>query len=582
MDDLAATARRWGIEPGYHDVFGKWHQATGPAVEALAAALARGRDGPPQPAAQVEPVRAFQGDGRRRWALAVQLYSLRSERNFGIGDFGDLKRLVAVAAGEGAGAIALNPLHALFPDRAQDCSPYAPNSRLFLNILYIDVGALPEFVDDGGFSKPAAVLRASALVDYPGVAALKREALQRAYNNFGKADRARREDFEKFRAEHSEALLRFACFEALRAKFPGKAWRDWPAPWNSPDRAALEKFRTDNRAAVEFHEYCQWNADRQLGDCAKAARDAGMGVGLYIDLAVGIDPNGADAWSRQNSVLNGVTVGAPPDEFNPAGQDWGLAPFNPQALAENDTAMRELLRAVMRHAGAIRIDHVLGLNRIFMIPRGMGAKDGAYVRFPFEALLRVVAEESNKARCVVIGEDLGTVPDGFRDTLARYGIWVYRVMLFEREQDGRFRPPQSYPAEALATFGTHDMATVPGWMSGHDLEVKAKLGIDPGESAEARQKSRDALRGFIAEHGGERGDDVAAIASLLAKTPSRLVAVSIEDVLGVADQVNIPGTVDQHPNWRRKLPVAVDQLTGNTELRKIGAVFAQAGRASRG
>ncbi len=278
-----------------------------------------------------------------------------------------------------------------------------------------------------------------------------------------------------------------ACFEVLREKFAGKPWRDWPAPWDCPDVAALEKFRADNRDACEFHEYMQWNADRQLRDCKEAARKAGMAIGLYIDLAVGIHPDGADAWSNQHSVLSGVSVGAPPDELNTSGQNWGLAPFNPASLPDNDfAALRELLRAIMRHAGAIRIDHVLGLNRTYMIPRGMGAQDGTYVRFPFEALLRVIAEESNKARCTVIGEDLGTVPEGFRDTLARFGVWGYRVMLFERDQSGSFKPPETYPAEALAAFNTHDLPTLRGWLTGHDLRVKRGLGLDPGETDEQR------------------------------------------------------------------------------------------------
>ncbi len=254
----------------------------------------------------------------------------------------------------------------------------------------------------------------------------------------------RRADFEVYREEQGEALLRFACFECLRQHYAPKPWPQWPAPWRKPDRQSLQEFRVAHRDECEFHEFVQWIADRQLQACQDAARQQGMAIGLYIDLAVGIDPLGADAWSQQDTVLADLSIGAPPDEFNPAGQDWGLAPFNPHMVAANDfEPMRQLMRASMRHAGAIRLDHVLGLKRMFMIPRGLGAAEGAYVRFPFEQLLRVIAEESNRLRCIVIGEDLGTVPEGFRETMARWGLWTYRVMLFEREHDGRFRPPES-------------------------------------------------------------------------------------------------------------------------------------------
>jgi 4-alpha-glucanotransferase len=419
------------------------------------------------------------------------------------------------------------------------------------------------------------------LIDYVAVGKAKLAAFRTAYETFrDRPSKARRDDFDAFRTARGEALLRFSCFEVLREKFAGKPWRDWPAPWDSPDVAALEKFRAENRAACEFHEYMQWNADRQLRGCKEAARKAGMAIGLYIDLAVGIHPDGADAWSNQHSVLSGVSVGAPPDELNTSGQDWGLAPFNPASLPDNDfAALRELLRAIMRHAGAIRIDHVLGLNRTYMIPRGMGAKDGTYVRFPFEALLRVIAEESNKARCTVIGEDLGTVPEGFRDTLARFGVWGYRVMLFERDQSGSFKPPETYPADALAAFNTHDLPTLRGWLTGHDLRVKRGLGLDPGETDAQRREAWDKLRWFIGERAGDyRGDELAAVVKLLGDTPSKLVVVSIEDILGIADQPNIPGTVDQHPNWRQRLPVSVDELADNAALRKVGTIFRKTGR----
>jgi 4-alpha-glucanotransferase len=586
MNDLAATAEHWGVEQGYHDVFGHWHAASPETLARLIAALSAGREQPPQPAGAAAPevLRAFQGDGQRRWALAVQLYALRSQRNWGHGDFGDLKRLIALAASCGAAGIGLNPLHALFPDRAEQASPYAPNSRLYLNPLYIDVEAIAEFpgVAAAGLQAEVTALRATDMVRYAGVARAKLAGLHLAHDRFrSSATAQRRTDFETYRQEQGEALLRFACFEVLRQQFPATPWPQWPTPWRNPDDASLQNFRQTHTDACEFQEYVQWIADRQLQACQSAARAHAMPIGLIVDLAVGIDPLGADAWSQQDAVLADVSIGAPPDEFNSAGQKWGLAPFNPHAMAANNFAsMRRLMRATMRSAGAIRLDHVLGLKRLFMMPHDRGPADGVYVRFPFEPLLRAIAEESHRCRCIVIGEDLGTVPEGFRDTLARWGLWSFRVMLFEREHDGRFRPPDAYPAEAFATFNTHDLPTFSGWLESHDLRVKHAIGVNPGETDAARAGSQAALRAILSERASDHSvNDFAAVASFLAQTPSRLVAVSLDDVLGVLDQVNIPGTVDQHPNWRRKLPVAIEELENHERLLHIARIFAQAGRS---
>jgi 4-alpha-glucanotransferase len=581
MKDLEEKAARWGIEPGYHDVFGNWHPASADTLRVLIEALAHGQEAPPpMPAAPaVATIRAWQGDAPRHWILAVQLYSLRSARNWGIGDFTDLKDLIPIAASHGAAGIGLNPLHALFPDGPQQISPYAPNSRLFLNPLYIDVAAIPE----GGrtMNGSAAALRGGDLVDYSGVAKLKMDALRRAHERFrAGATPARRDAFEAFRAERGEALLRFACFEVLRQRHDGP-WPEWPAPWRTPSRDDLAQFRSDNLAACEFEEFVQWTADGQLAECQAAAKANGMSVGLYIDVAVGIDPHGADAWAQQDAVISDVSVGAPPDEFNPGGQDWGLAPFNPSAVAADDFApMRQLLAAAMRHAGAIRLDHVLGLKRVFMIPHGGASADGVYVRFPFEQLLRVVAEESVRFRCSVIGEDLGTVPEGFRETMAKWGLWTYRVMLFEREgDDAHFKPPEAYPEGALATFNTHDLPSFAGWRECHDLVVKRGLGIDPGESDDARNWARRQLNEILGARGlGYAPDDPAAVAAVLGATPSRLVAIALDDIVGVVDQINIPGTTDEHPNWRRKLPATLENLNEHAGFCRVGEAFAKTGR----
>ncbi len=586
MNELMTTAEKWGVERGYYDVFGKWHGTSQATLVRLMAALSAGRKTPPdspRPASRADPQRAFQGDGRRVWGLAVQLYAVRSRSNWGHGDFGDLSRLVTLAASCGASAIGLNPLHALFPDRAEQASPYGPNSRLFLNLLYIDIEAIPEFPgqEPAGLAGEVATLRRPEMIAYASVARVKLAALRLTYARFrAAATDQRRADFEAYREEQGDALLRFACFECLRQQYAPKPWQQWPQPWHKPDRETVQEFRAAHRNECEFHEFVQWIADRQLQACKEAARQHGLSIGLYIDLAVGVDPHGADAWSQQDEVLADISIGAPPDEFNPAGQNWGLAPLNPHAMAVNDfEPMRRLMRAAMRYAGAVRLDHVLGLMRMFLIPHGCEAAEGAYVRYPFEQLLGAIAEESNRLRCIIIGEDLGTVPENFRETLVRWGLWSYRVMMFEREHDGRFRPPQAYPADALAAFNTHDLPTFRGWLSGHDLRSRQAIGIAVGETGEARAKSQDALLAVLAECvAGYSQGDFAAVASFLAATPSRLVVVSLDDILGVVEQTNMPGTVDQYPNWRRKLPLDVDDLVSHVGLLRVKQVFTQAGR----
>jgi 4-alpha-glucanotransferase len=308
-----------------------------------------------------------------------------------------------------------------------------------------------------------------------------------------------------------------------------------------------------------------------------------MSIGLYLDIAVGVDPCGADAWAHQSQVLSGLSVGAPPDAYNPAGQNWGLAPFHPQAVSDNDfAALRALLTSAMRHAGAVRLDHVLGLMRLFLIPRGASSQQGAYVRYPFEQSLAVIAEESRRLRCIFIGEDLGTVPEGFRPLAARWGIWSYSVMMFERNSNGSFKQPGEYPQNALATFNTHDLPTFKGWFDGEDLRVKRSLGVDPGEDDMARSRACAALIEVVHPYAGRgMANSFEAVASFLALTPSRLVMVAIDDLLEATNQINIPGTVDTYPNWRHKLPLPIDQWTEQPTFRTTVEAFDNACRAQR-
>jgi 4-alpha-glucanotransferase len=310
------------------------------------------------------------------------------------------------------------------------------------------------------------------------------------------------------------------------------------------------------------------------------ARARGLSIGLYLDTAIGVDASGADAWMDQHAVLRGLSVGAPPDQFNPTGQDWGLTAYNPHGLvATNFEPFRQMLRSAMHYAGAVRIDHVLGLMRLFLIPHGLGAKNGAYLRLPLERMLSVVCEESRRWHCLVIGEDLGTVPEGFRDTLAAWGVWSYLVMLFERHWGGTFKRPDEYPEGAIATFNTHDLPTYAGWMTGHDLQTKRAINVDPGESDDERHRSRAALEAAVVA-ATSQPMSFDSVVAFLAATPTRLVSVGIEDVLELKEQINVPGTVDQHPNWRRRWPVALEDLAADQRLRRVAAILSRAGRGS--
>ncbi len=531
----------------------------------------------------VAPPRAFDGDFDRCWLLAVQLYGIRSARNWGIGDFSDLEGLLELASQLGADGVGLNPLHALFDDRPADCSPYSPNSRLFLNPLYIDVEKLPEF-QLGAFAENSDTivrLRQSDIVDYAAVAELKWRGLRSAFEVFKtKPSTERLAAFSKFRNERGAMLSRFACFEVLRHKF-NRPWWEWPAEWQQPDDARSAAFHAGpDSAEIEFVKFVQWSADQQLQSCRDRAARLGMKVGLYLDVAVGVQADGFDAWKEQSAISRHLSVGAPPDALNTTGQNWGLAGFNAAGLEiQSFEPYREMLRASMRHAGAIRLDHVLGLKRLYLVPHGFAADNGVYVQMPFEALLAATAQESVAHRCVVIGEDLGTVPEGFREQMAEWGIWSYQVMMFERDGHGSFRGVDHYTSNALVTFNTHDLSTYAGWRCFSDLALKRSLGIDPGESDDARWHALAMLTDVLRHHAID-GDDLYAVAGFLARTKSRLLAISLEDLLGVIDQPNIPGTVDEHPNWRRRLPLAIDEIASAIDAPALRAATGERTRAA--
>jgi 4-alpha-glucanotransferase len=519
----------------------------------------------------VTPEHAFAGDFDRSWLLAVQLYGIRSQRNWGMGDFTDLEGLIRLAAELGADGVGLNPLHVLFDDRPGDCSPYSPNSRLFLNALYIDVEKIPEYRPTSD-RETIERLRQTSLVDYPAVAAQKWRGLRAAFEHF--ADNpapGRREDFDEFCKERGALLEGFACFEVLRHRFKAPWW-EWPDEWRKPDARKCAEFSGGpDKSEVAFVKFVQWTADRQLSACKVLARQLGMKVGLYLDVAVGVQSDGFDAWNEQVAISRHLAVGAPPDPLNTLGQNWGLAGFNAAGLEMTSfEPFRKMLRASMRHAGAIRLDHVLGLRRLYLVPHGFAAKDGAYVQMPLEALFAATALESVAHSCVVIGEDLGTVPEGFREEMADWGLWSYKVMMFQRDDHGHFRGIVEYSHNALITFNTHDLSTYAGWRSFSDLKLKRSLDIDPGESDEARWDALGELDKVLRQHEIQQ-NDFYAVTSFLSRTKSRLMALALEDLLGVIDQPNIPGTVNEHPNWRQRMAVTLEDFASTIDIDALKA-----------
>jgi 4-alpha-glucanotransferase len=518
--------------------------------------------------------------GARVWGLAAQLYGLRRDGDGGIGDTSALATLAQSAARHGADAVAISPAHAGFAADPGRYRPYSPSSRLFLNPLHADPrvlfgdAAVARVIEAIGLAAEFARLEVAPLIDWPAAGRAKLALLRRLFDDFtGAGDGARTDalarDFDAFRAAGGDLLQLHARFEALHAdRLTADAnawsWRTWPAALRDPHGAAVEEFAARHAREVLFHCFLQWLADRSFAAAQKAARGAGMRIGLIADLAVGMDSSGSHAWSRQSDILVGLEVGAPPDLFNRRGQNWGLTAFSPRALIAGGFApFIATLRAGMRNAGGLRIDHIMSLTRLWLIPEGAKPDEGAYLAYPLHDLLRLAVLESWRHRALFIGEDLGTVPAGFREQLARTGIAGMRVLWFEQE-DGRFRPPDRWDRHALAVTTTHDLPTVAGWWRGADIETRAALGI-LGRSVEyarrARQKERAALWRAFRAAGVASGKQPAPGApepaiggaiGFIARTPAPLALVPLEDALGVADQPNMPGTIDEHPNWRRR------------------------------
>jgi len=438
--------------------------------------------------------------GERWWGLTVQLYALRSSHDWGIGDFGDLRRLVEIASRQGASFIGLSPLHALFPHRPEVASPYSPSSRNALNPIYLDVQLLLDqsgcreaaaHVNSDAFQERLHALRETELVDYAGVASAKEEVLQMLWRHFESRElargTARAAQFEAFAKQREHTLGRHALFEALQAHFfrtdPNVwGWPAWPDEYRKVDAEPVKAFAREHASEVRFRLWLQWLAESQLEGVQRYARSRGMGLGLYCDLAVGSNEGGAETWVQPQLYALGMHVGAPPDPLNALGQDWGLPPVNPVALRDARFApWIETVRANMRHAGALRLDHVMSLMRLFWIADG----DGTYVRYPLDEMLGILALESHRHQCMVIGEDLGNVAPRMREAMAEHTLLSYRPLLFERTEDGAFKPPAQWTPQALAVVSTHDLAltAIPASMDNHAINAHFEDQLQAGSLA---------------------------------------------------------------------------------------------------
>ncbi len=571
---LAEQAALAGI-----DLSPRWYGApevSAATVEALVAALGAGE------ASAAGPRQAYWPDAlshRRVFGLALQLYQLRSPRNFGVGDLGDLQALVPSLAAAGCDFVGLNPLHALFLADPERASPFSPSDRRFLNPLIIAADQLP------GATPPqdAGAPDASLTVDYAGAARAKLAALRAAWSVWrtaGTTTEADHRAFATFKAEGGGALHDFARFEALSHHMAGEGhgagWGGWPAPYQDARSAEVAKFCERAADEIEFHTFLQFIAARQVGETQAMMTAAGMAVGLYLDLAVGAARDGAATWAAPDLMMRGVRIGAPPDLFSSTGQDWGLAPFSPTALmADEHRPYKAMLAAVMAPAGAMRIDHVMGLERLYLIPDGVDATAGAYVAQP--GLVDAVVDASNEYEAIAIGEDLGVVAPGFRGRMAARRILSMRVVPFEHV--GRHaKAPAAYPAPSMACLSTHDIAPLEAWWLGDDIDLRRDLGQLTADDERGARHGRAVEAARLLQlcglpprraRGAITDDIVVAFHRLAARTASQLVAIRLEDVLGGRRLVNLPGTDREHPNWRHTLPVTVDDIAASERLHRV-------------
>lgn len=623
LSPLDELARRYGIALSYHGLDGQPYlvpeetkegilSALGIDItteDAVAESLAEAAGLEPAVMRAAPGTRCYLPDWLERepaWGISLQLYELRSRRNWGIGDFADLAAFCEIAGAAGADFVGTNPLHALFTAEPQRCSPFSPSNRLFLNVLYIAVDQVPGYAASLVDPDEIRRLRETDLVDYDGVARLKLGVLRRLWplwpDSPDQPEPYSRAEFNRFHEQGGKPLRLHAIFGTLSAHMAaaghGAGWRGWPTPYQHIDSAEVAAFAAEHADEVEFHIWLQWLARVQLAQAAEAAKNAGLRIGLYLDFAVGEVPDGSASWSDREIAVRGMSIGAPPDYFSANGQDWGLAPPSPRALARADCALyRRTMDAAMQDAGALRIDHAMALWRLFFVPEGGVPADGAYVHYTIEALLAVLAECSNAHRTVLIGEDLGVVPEGFREVMAEIGILSYRLLYFEQDGGG-FIAPENYPRLALACLSTHDLPTLKGWWRGDDIDLRREHGLIDQAAAAAqfsdRREKRVALvRALVSAGALARDEEMAALAAaakqdrelpgalaiaahrFVAKTPSLLVGVRLADLTGEEKPTNLPGTVDAYPNWRPKSSVPLEGLAGTALFRVITQAVAE-------
>ena len=539
--------------PGYHTLRIAGHEMT------LAVAPSRCRS-----------VADLAGAGRRLWGPAIQIPSLRSEYPKPFGDFDDLREAVRLFADAGADAVAISPVHAARPGLGEGYSPYAPSSRQFLNVALLD----PEPGLPGRE-------QGDTPIDWAGAMPARLEELLRCFALASTAER----DAAVARGAGLGAE-RQALFDALTLHFAAldPDWRGWPEAYRDPEGAAVRDFARRYPEEVAFHLFAQALADEALGAVQQSARDAGMALGLIADLAIGVDPGGADAWSLRDDMLQDLTIGAPPDPLGPEGQNWGLTTFSPRGLTRSGfRPWIATIRAALRHAGGLRIDHAFGLARLWVVPEGATALQGAYVTYPLDDLLRLIALESHRAGALIVGEDLGTHPPGFAMAAADRGMLGMRVLWFERDCRGGFRGSRQFDADAVAMTGTHDTATVAGWWRGRDIAWNRQLarGGAQEEQESMRMKDRAALWEVIGGEAPQPATDdpapvVEAALSHIGRTPAALAILPLEDLLALEEQPNLPGTVDEHPNWRRRLRAPLADLLAEPQTARRIAALAEA------
>ena len=552
----------------------------------------------------VAPANCFHPEFLQRqqkcWGPSVQLYTLRSQRNWGVGDFTDLKMLLRGVAAWGADFVGLNPIHALYPANPESCSPYSPSSRRWLNVIYIDVEAIPDFLSNPALQKELAAaeiqeqlnqLRTVDWIDYQAVFSFKIGWLRRVFEGADLSARTERgQAFAEYVAAGGDGLLQMATFDALQnTLYAGglEAWGPpvWPEVYRSFDSPAVQTWIASHQLDIRFYQYLQWMADQQLAEAEQLAKALGMKIGLYRDLAVGVSEGSCEIWANKDLYCPKASIGAPPDPLGPQGQNWGLPPIDPVQLKQ--AAYRpfiELLRANMRGCGALRIDHVMGLRRLWWVPPGAPSSMGAYVYYPVEELLAILALESHRERCMVIGEDLGTVPPEMRTLLHANGVYSYKVFFFERAADGGYFSPSHYPAQAMAALTTHDMPTLRGFWHCDDLALGRDLGLYPDEDKlqdlyRERHSAKQAILDSLAGHGvlpDGIGHDVSwvgmntalaqALQEHMCRGNSALFSTQLEDWLEMDKPVNVPGTSSEYPNWRRKLSKDLESFLNDPGL----------------